>query len=140
MSHSLSAHLDSRYIVKFRPFAPRPSALPLFQKDGSGLMYILAYKLIKSMMTSIDFNAFADFFFFLFFFFFYFFPQIVKMWSSHYHAINMTMVPRTVCHIHHRIENKQSDRALSPQFELNMKFINLKKIIKKIKRILALEK
>ena len=41
MSHSLSAHLDSRYI-------------------GSGLMYILAYKLIKSMMTSIDFYAFAD--------------------------------------------------------------------------------
>ena len=60
------------------------------------------------------------------FFFFFFFPQIVKMWSSHYHAINMTMVPRTVCHIHHRIEIKQSDSALSPQFELNMKFINLK--------------
>ena len=47
-----------------------------------------------------------------FFFFFFFFPQIVKMWSSHYHAINMTMVPRTVCHIHHRIEIKQSDSAL----------------------------
>ena len=73
-------------------------------------------------------------FFFLFFFFFsFFFPQIVKMWSSHYHAINMTMVPRTVCHIHHRIEIKQSDSALSPQFELNMKFINLKNIIKKNK-------
>ena len=55
------------------------------------------------------------------------------MWSSHYHAINMTMVPRTVCHIHHRIEIKQSDSALSPQFELNMKFINFKKIIKKNK-------
>ena len=43
------------------------------------------------------------------------------------------MVPRTVCHIHHRIEIKQSDSALSPQFELNMKFINFKKIIKKNK-------
>ena len=55
------------------------------------------------------------------------------MWSSHYHAINMTMVPRMVCHIHHRIEIKQSDSALSPQFELNMKFINLKKIKNKNK-------
>ena len=56
---------------------------------------------------------------------FFSFPQIVKMWSSHYHAINMTMVPRTVCHIHHRIEIKQSDSALSPQFELNI-FKNIK--------------
>ena len=33
----------------------------------------------------------------------------------------------------YRIEIKQSDSALSPQFELNMKFINFKKIIKKNK-------